>query len=279
MDYRGWKIRRNRGIKILIVAALFTWTTREGIQAYYLITDPYPQKVEASKEEKPIGSVPGSAIEAGDVFVTHWYHSGDKETKEAKLKRLEPFISPAVKVDLESKDLLKMGNTSLNNVQPLGEPEWIQPGQEAKISFRVSLEDSRTFWVSVRVIKAGQRWVADSLPGLIPEPRMQAAGPKSVELDQATMREVSSALDGFFPMWLAGKEESYRRFAIGKIPTANSLKMLVGAYQSVEMVAVSEKPLQVRAIVKVINNKETHYFEYLVTFKEQNGQLRISDIQ
>lgn len=280
MDYRGWKVRRNLGIKALIVLALLTWTTREGIQVYYSITDPYPQKTDTSEQKREISqTIPSEAIEVGRLFVTHWYYLGKKESKEDKVERLQPFMSQTVSATVQFEGVLSMNEMTLNDVQQLGVPEWSDPGLKARIPFRVNFADGRKFWVSVDVSKAGERWVVDNIPALIPEPNIKNEKPKTVKLDPEEIREITGMLDGFFPMWLTGKEESYKRFASKKLPTDNSLEAVIGSYKSVRVSPVSENPLQIRALVHVTNSKESHYFEYLVSFEKKDGELRISNIQ
>jgi len=145
----------------------------------------------------------------------------------------------------------------------------------------VMMDDGRSFLVSIKVVKAGQ-WMVDSLPGLIPdEPKKTPPAPASPSLEEGQLQEIQSALDAFFPMWMTGKNEALRRFAVdgARIPIDNTLNQVKGTYEGVAISPVSKEPIQVRALVKVKNGQEVLPFEYLVTMEEQDGQLKIRSIQ
>lgn len=253
---------------------------RFGAQTYVTLTKGSETKAAASTQaETPISPVPDAAKSTGKLFLVNWFFTAEKETAESKMERLEPYISPQLEATI--RDELIMDPLIPNRVEPWDDgDQWIEKGKKANLKYQVILEDGRTFIVSVKVVKAGQ-WMVDSLPGLVPDKPKKSPSEPSATIEKEKLAEIQSALDAFFPMWLAGKKEALNRFAAdgAKIDIGNVISQVEGTYEEVAISPASDNPLQVRALVKLRRGEETLSFEYLVTLTEQEGQIKIQSIQ
>lgn len=255
---------------------------RFGAQTYVTLTKGSETKAAASTQaETPISPVPDAAKSVGKLFLINWLYTAKDETAGSKMKRLEPYISPQVEATIKAEDVLLMDPLTPNRVEPWDDgDQWIEKGKKANLKYQVILEDGRTFIVSVKVVKAGQ-WMVDSLPGLVPDKPKKSPSEPSATIEKEKLAEIQSALDAFFPMWLAGKKEAINRFAAdgAKIEIDNVISQVEGNYEGVAVSPVSDNPLQVRALVKLRSGEETLSFEYLITLTEQEGQMKILSIQ
>jgi Conjugative transposon protein TcpC len=278
-DRKKWKARTGMAGKIVLGGVLTIVGIRYSVLTYKDLTRPDNQTVQAATDIHQIPRIPEAARGTAEMFLTNWYFTAEKETVASKEKRLLPYISPTVEATLRGENVIPMSAMTPLRVKAWDEKEkWLEPGKRAVLTYRVMLEDGRNLLVSVPVVKAGA-WMVDGLPALLPDPaKGTPPSPDKPSIDSTALTEIQTALDAFFPMWLSGKEESNNRYVIGKLPLDNVLGKVQGVYEEVAIQPIGEKPVTVKALVKIRTADETLSSEYTIVLEEVEGQWKIKEL-
>lgn len=278
MDRYRFKERLKTIGYVMVWIALVLFSIRQGV-LLWKTTQPVPKaQVKAEVQE-----VPNAAATTGRKFLINWFYATNDETPSDKVKRMEKYMTSrlADRLKSDSRLLIKLEpgekrKTIQAHTIDHWESKWVEKGKRAKVTYNVVLEDGRDVYMEVPVIRSGT-WVVDGLPALVPEPqRKELAEEETMEVEKS----VTAVVDGFFSAWLAGKTEAISRYSKFDLRTADALKKMKGQYEEVTVEGLSERPLKVKAVVKVQDvYGQTHFFEYHLTMKKDDNQWYITGME
>lgn len=251
--------------------------------AYEKLNPEPPQKVVVAPKQ-PTAPVPDAAYTSVELFLNHWFTIKPGESSSDHINRLKPYITYGLHKRLEDENQLlpgveegeKSSGTKVWRVDPWNR-KWIKPGKKAWIEARVVLEDTRVFYVAVPVTKTGSTYAVSGLPSLIPEPK------KGVEEDLLTIEiddqdQIQTSLENFFKGWFEGNQDLVNRYSVS-VSSSNLLEVLSATFQSVEIKPVQEKPVQVKAFVKLLDKNNNQFvLEYTVTLKKEDGTWKVQKL-
>ena len=112
------------------------------------------QAISHVKKGQTAAEVPEIAESNAYYFAYHWFTVNPKEGTDKKIKRLDRYITPTLKEELEEKPSLlpqaKKKGVEVTNVAT-GNVEWVQPGTTAEAEMRVDFSDGRTNYFRIPV--------------------------------------------------------------------------------------------------------------------------------